>query len=174
MITLATFFGLPIGSWAEWVGGLSTTAAVILALWPLLRKPRPKIYFVEVDHTSRTSLPFSKIAYTNPSEAAGMYRLKSCRWRDKDNKWHDYYAKYFSTAFSAMPYQQTTELNKSTFYAYPDKYSPTIPNKKDLIGGPQHEKVDWIETQLIYEDEETRATAILKFSRNNGSTKMII
>jgi hypothetical protein len=45
------FFGLGVGSWAEWFAALGTIAAVVVALWPLLKDRlfRPRLVFAPID-----------------------------------------------------------------------------------------------------------------------------
>lgn len=40
-----TFLGLEIGSWADWVSGVGTIAAVVLALWPKIYRPKKEAVF---------------------------------------------------------------------------------------------------------------------------------
>lgn len=163
------FWGLEIGSWAEWFSGIATTAAVIVALWPLLRKPRPKVYFIQVRHVSSSGLGFTTIAYTNTSEAAGFFRLSSCKWKGKDGVWHEYYAKYFITSFSVMPFQKETEMAQPPRMAHPDPYAPELPKEKgDILSNVRREKVNWVETLLVYTDVQTNIKATMRFTNKDG------
>lgn len=169
---LAVSAKIGFGSIADWAGTLATTAAVIVALLPQLKKPRPVVRFQKVDHRGQGSigLMYSSLAYTNVSAVAGFFEMTNCRWRKSGGTWTDFHAIYFDQAFSVVPFQTLTETNKAMRMINPNEYSPYLPKEKDdPFGNRKHELVDWDEAEIIYVDRESKTKLVLQFTSKNHS-----
>jgi len=73
-------FGLEIGSWAEWLGSISTFVAVLIALQPQFKKLKRSDLFFQIlvmEPEENQGLVNFKVDIINPNERVEIFRIDS-------------------------------------------------------------------------------------------------
>lgn len=143
-------FDFEVGSVADWFGAIATTAAVIVALLPMLKRKKPRLVFGEKLNIDEQNYGVVCFTYSNLSEIPGEYILRKSEWLDEKGGWHEYEITEYAKKLIVQPFEQEKE----------------IPYSSDGIDPSQFWGMDFKKGRLTYVDQLTKDEAILYFKRS--------
>lgn len=156
--------GRDIGSLADWFSAIGTTAAVVVALLPQMRKEKPNVVFSARSVDGKLNW---QPTYANISGAAGYFKQKKARWHEVNGEWKEYNPDAFDLGFLVAAYQKDEFFKSRLMYACPNFYED-IPIENDYGEQVGTDTVEWDLAEITFFDEINNVSAILKLKNTDG------